>query len=83
MPGDSERKVYSSDEIKALIEAEEHDHAAEGDWRGPYGFGHRAYRPDPAAHYGFDSGPPRVLTPPDPPLSPEPVVLWKRPMRQG
>jgi hypothetical protein len=22
---------------------------------GPYGFGHRAHRPDPGAHYGFEA----------------------------
>lgn len=26
-----------------------------------HGFGHKAYQPDPAASYGFDPGPPRVL----------------------
>ena len=77
--------AMSSDEIKRLVEAEEHDHAAsrhstEGDWRGPYGYGHRAYRPDPQAHYAFDPGPPRTLPPAEPP-QPEPKVLWKRPMR--
>ena len=25
-----------------------------GDFRGSYGFGHRAHRPDPGAKYGFD-----------------------------
>lgn len=25
------------------------------------GYGHRAYQPDPNAHYGFDPGPPRTL----------------------
>jgi hypothetical protein len=26
-----------------------------GDMRGSYGFGRRAHRPDPRAHYGFDN----------------------------
>jgi hypothetical protein len=26
-----------------------------GDFRGSYGFGRRAHRPDPAAHYVFDN----------------------------
>lgn len=85
MTGDDRPNTMSSDEIKKLVEAEEHDHATpreptEGDWHGPYGYGHRAYRPDPRAHYAFDPGPPRTLPPAEPP-PPEPNVLWKRPMR--
>jgi len=34
---------------------------ADGDFRGPYGFGRRAYKPDPSANYVFEPGPPRVL----------------------
>lgn len=71
--------AMTSDEIKRLVEAEEHDYASDGDWRGPYGYGHRAYRPDPRAHYAFDPGPPRTLPPAEPP--PEPKVIWKRPLR--
>jgi hypothetical protein len=72
--------AMSSDEIKRLIEAEDHDHGPEGDWRGPYGYGHRAYRPDPEAQYGFDPGPTRTLPQPEP-AADEPVVIWKRPLR--
>lgn len=94
MAGDTP-KTLSSDEIKKLVEAEEHDNAApggpvetgsapgnptDGDWRGPYGYGHRAYRPDPQAHYDFDPGPSRTLPPAEPP-PPEPKTLWKRPLR--
>jgi hypothetical protein len=32
---------------------------AGGDFRGPYGFGRRAHRPDPNAKYGFDPNIPR------------------------
>jgi hypothetical protein len=32
---------------------------SDGDFRGPYGFGHRAHRPDPQARYGFDTPPPK------------------------
>ena len=67
-------------EIKELLEAGGHDGGATGDWRGPYGYGHRAYRPDPKAQYVFDPGPPRVL-PPDEPYVPAPGILWKRPLR--
>ena len=28
--------------------------SADGDFRGSYGYGHRAYRPDPEARYGFE-----------------------------
>ena len=28
--------------------------APEGDFRGHYGYGHRAYKPDPDARYGFE-----------------------------
>jgi hypothetical protein len=28
-----------------------------GDFRGPYGFGRRAHRPDPRAKYGFENHP--------------------------
>ena len=31
-----------------------------GDFRGPFGYGHRAYRPDPGATYVFEPAP-RVL----------------------
>jgi hypothetical protein len=85
-----QRKPIADEEIRRLIAEGAHDHAAsgdtagrgatEGDWRGPYGYGHRAYRPDPQAHYAFDPGPPRTLPPAEPP-PPEPKVLWKRPMR--
>ncbi|MEA2935029.1 MAG: hypothetical protein QOD74_1675 [Variibacter sp.] len=32
--------------------------AAEGDFRGPYGFGRAAHKADPNASYGFASNPP-------------------------
>jgi hypothetical protein len=78
MPG--ERKPTTNEEITQLIGGAAHDHAEDGDWRGPFGYGHRAYRPDPLAHYVFEPGPPRTLPPAGPPL-PKPEVLWKRPMR--
>ena len=34
-----------------------------GDFRGPYGFGRPAHRPDPDAKYGFDPDPNRALPP--------------------
>jgi hypothetical protein len=32
-----------------------------GDFRGPYGFGRPAHRPDPDARYGFEPDPNRAL----------------------
>lgn len=55
---------------------------ADGDWRGPYGFGHRAYRPDPDATYVFDPGPPRTLPEAAEQQEAGPAeILWKRPLR--
>jgi hypothetical protein len=34
-----------------------------GDFRGPYGFGRPAHRPDPDAKYGFEPDPNRALPP--------------------
>lgn len=54
----------------------------DGDGRVPYGYGHRAHRPDPDARYGFDPGPPRILPSARPaPVPDADVVIWKRPMR--
>jgi hypothetical protein len=80
MGSDLRRPSLTEDDIRRLIRAVDHDHAPEGDWRGPYGYGHRAYRPDPAARYGFMPGASRTLPPAATPHS-EHVILWKRPLR--
>lgn len=33
----------------------------DGDFRGRYGFGRRAHRPDPSARYGFENPPDRPM----------------------
>jgi hypothetical protein len=42
------------------------DREGAGDFRGPYGFGRPAHRPDPDAKYGFEPDPTRALAPHDP-----------------
>jgi hypothetical protein len=39
------------------------DRQKAGDFRGPYGFGRPAHRPDPDAKYGFEPDPNRALPP--------------------
>ena len=86
---DEKKRARSSDEIKRLVEGEAHGQPAapsfnrdknEGDGNGPYGYGHRAHQPDPAAHYGFAPKPERLL-PSSRPRLPEPKIIWKRPLR--
>ncbi len=75
---DDGMKPMTESEIRGLIQAGGHDGGADGDWRGPFGYGHRAYRPDPEAQYVFDPGRPRVLAQQ---RQPEPETIWKRPLR--
>ena len=42
------------------------DDKASGDFRGPYGFGRRAHRPDPQASYSFGDDPTHRMTHPEP-----------------
>lgn len=49
-------KAGGSEERRRLVGRKLKDEQpAKGDFRGSYGFGRRAHRPDPKAHYGFDN----------------------------
>ena len=43
---------------------------AEGDFRGPYGYGRPAHRPDPSGHYRFEPHSVR-------PLPANPKIRWR------
>ncbi|MGN6582462.1 MAG: hypothetical protein ACTHJV_02025 [Rhizobiaceae bacterium] len=43
---------------------------ASGDFRGPYGYGRPAHRPDPSGHYHFE---PRAVRP----LPANPKIRWR------
>jgi hypothetical protein len=43
---------------------------AEGDFRGPYGYGRPAHRPDPSGHYRFE---PHAVRP----LPANPKIRWR------
>ncbi len=75
-------------EKRSAAEMEGQGSSPQGDWRGPYGYGHRAHRPDPTASYAFDPGPPRSLPPGEAArdsrtelAQAESPVIWKRPLR--
>ena len=49
------RDVIDGARGRPLRNAQEEIGGASGDFRGRYGFGRRAHRPDPGAHYGFEN----------------------------
>jgi hypothetical protein len=49
------RDVIDGTRGRPLRNAQEEMAGASGDFRGRYGFGRRAHRPDPKAHYGFEN----------------------------
>ena len=49
--------------VGGLPENETAEAQPEADFRGAYGYGRRAHRPDPDARYGFAPEPDRPLTP--------------------
>ena len=80
------KRTRSSDEIKRMVEHGERattqfdQGGTEQERDGTFGYGHRAHRPDPNAHYGFAPKPERLLAS-SRPKEPEPEILWKRPLR--
>jgi hypothetical protein len=55
-------KTHPSQDQAPRRETHAADHTqADREPAGPYGYGHRAHKPDPTASYVFQPGPPRTL----------------------